>query len=177
MSDPLIEAMVRRIVEQHDREQRRAASDSDFGNFRILGGIRARPAGPVDHSSTTYVDLGGTDLTLRAFTKYLAGTDLLILFSVDGFMTVAASVFEVGVRLRSPVITDADYEANARWPINVLNNHQNAVDYIPLAGLPAGDYEAKLRIKRISSTGTLRCDSNSVLAFLVLECPSEFAYG
>lgn len=114
-------------------------------------------------TSASYVDITGAS---KAFTKVggAADSDLIVLISLSGFVTVGGTGFKVGVQVNG-VDRDATYML-----MNSANTHiPLPMGAVRITGLAAGAYTVKARALRTTGTGTLTVDPSDSVTMVIKE--------
>lgn len=114
-------------------------------------------------TSASYVDITGAS---KSFTKVgaAADSDLIVLISMSGFVTVGGTGFKVGVQVNG-VDRDATYML-----MNTANDHRTPpLGAVRITGLAAGPYTIKARALRTTGTGALTVDTSDTVTMFIQE--------
>lgn len=116
-------------------------------------------------TSATYVDITSAS---KSFTKIggSAASDLIVRVNLSCYVSVAATVVKIGVRING---TDTDVMLMS---INTASAHTTMPPgAVRITGLAAGAYTIQLRALRVSGTGTVSIDSSDTVAMDIRERP------
>ncbi len=125
--------------------------------FNSIGGCT------LSTTSGTYVDITGGS---KAFTKYGNATDsdLIVQVCVSGYVSVAATVVKIGLR-----VNGVDYDVSI-MPINAANSHAPwPTGSVRITNLPNNVYTLQLRALKVSGTGTITIDNNDTVSMTIQE--------
>lgn len=172
----LLRELVKRVAALERTGRRSMVFEAGIGNMRLLGGKR-RTLPTWDTESTSYADLGGDDVTARTVTKVAADTDLLVVWSWDGFRADATSsggagafTTETGIQVDS-----TDFGA---WPFrwNQNNTHAIVSGFTAIAGIGAGSRLIQIRVRNIEAGHSLETNSSSEAGWLAFEVPASLTF-
>lgn len=146
-----------------DIQELAVATDAVLGQvansdvFSSIGGCA------LSTTSASYVDITSAS---KSFTKIgaAADSDLIVLISLSGFVTVSGTGFKVGVQVNG-VDRDATYML-----MNSANTHiPLPMGAVRITGLAAGAYTVKARALRTTGTGTLTVDTSDSVTMVISE--------
>lgn len=168
----LLQQLVAKVSKLEKELSRVRTMQSVIGNARCLGGKHGDgPGVVVDHSSGAYQDFGGSQYTGRDYVKKYEETDLLFLFGLRAFqITATSSVYNLGIQ-----VAGTDY-GSRQWTITPINEFETAAEMVAAGGVPAGTFNAEIRIMRASGTGALRFNSASSYWIVVFEVPGGLTF-
>lgn len=172
----LLRELVKRVSSLERASRRSMVFEAGIGNVRLLGGNNG-DLPTWDTESTSYVDLGGTNVTAKTVTKVAADTDLLVLWWWDGFRNDANSsggagsfTSETGIEVDS-----TDFGAwQFRWTTNA--EHNIVSGFTAIAGIGAGARVLQLRVRNQVAGKSLETNSASHFGWLALEVPASLTF-
>lgn len=169
--EKLLRELVRRVSALEARTRRTTALSGVFGGIRPIGGFRAHGPSPTfTTTSATYVEVGGTDYTLRTLSKARDDTSLLIVFWLDGFATTSTILVQRGI-----AIGGTDYDSR-NWRINALSQHTPISGHTVVDGVSAQAIDVRMKVRVSSGTGTLNIGTEDALGYIVYEVPSGLTF-
>lgn len=172
-ADPVLAQLVSRVSDLEKLVATIASREASIGNMRCIGGNHGNGQS-FNTSSTSFVDLGGSDYTKITVEKVGESTDLLIPFNLTAYSTVASAVdINIGVRIDS---TDYAGDPN-RLNANVIDTyHEGWGHFAAIAGIGAGTHDVELRVRIGAGADSFDWNDGDIFSFLVIEVPATLTF-